>query len=159
MADKLVFEEDISRREIPVRVRGKDYILTEAGGDATAKFRNANAKCARFEDGKFVGVSGPIADVEAILVAACVFETNGDGKMKIDGRGLPMAVSMNTVRDWRPDTTKALFEKIKEISPWLGEKETREVLEKRLAETQEKLDRFDEDEAGNLPGATTAGSV
>jgi hypothetical protein len=148
--------DDLEPIQVPVRVGQKRYVLREASEAAAATYRNAGLRSARMNDGKVVGIEGA-ADVQALLVSLCLFHFVA-GK---DGQQLPIPVSLEAVRSWPARVVLKLFERAKQISD-LDETETREVLEKRLAETQEKLAALGhvngEGAAKNLLPATPATS-
>lgn len=129
--------DDLAPVEVRVSIRHEPYVLTEASGDAAVKYRNAAMGGAKMLDGKVVGVSG-VADVEPLLVALCLTKIV---PLK-DGGEDRRPVSVNTVRSWPVRVQKALFNKVKEISEGLEEKETEDTLRKRLADTQAKLDEL-----------------
>lgn len=127
--DTLNFD-DLTPIALPVRVKGKDYLLREATGDAVAKWRNAQLRATRLGgDGKPASIDG-LADAEPLLVSLCLFEVGQGGK--------ELPVSVQTVRSWPGRITSALFARAKEISE-LEEKEDRGSLERRIAKLQEKL--------------------
>lgn len=102
MSESFDFDSVVTAH-IPVRIDGKDYLLKEATGEASVKFRNACMKVMAFQDGKLSRV-GDLANAEILLVALCM--TDAEGK----------PVSEATVKGWPAKVVKKLFLKVKEIS-------------------------------------------
>lgn len=138
--DEMVWE-DLAPCEIPVRIGQKHYVLREASADAAAKFRSAASRAARFnEEGKLTHVEG-LGETELVLVANCLaFPDDANPKTaKVNRDGVPFLVGINHIRTWKEAIVKQLFDKAKEISPALEEKETIEAIEKRMAKDAKKL--------------------
>ncbi len=123
---------DISVIEVPVKnLYGKNYVLREASEEAAAKWRNYHLRNSKLRDGKIVGL-GDVMDGPALLLSMCMYEQSEKGEK---------LVNINVVRGWPARVVKDLFDAAKKISE-LEEKETRDVLEKRLQETRKKLDEL-----------------
>lgn len=121
--------ESLEPKCMPVTLAGKKYMLREPSGDAAVRYRNLAAKAAKMVDGKVVGVDG-IADAEPYLVSCCLFEVTDRGETP---------VSLHTIRSWVGSVQKRLFAEVKELAPWLVDKEdTVAELDKRIAELQKK---------------------
>lgn len=127
--------------EVPVAIGQKRYVLREASADAAAKFRSAASRAARFnEEGKLTHVEG-LGETELVLVANCLcFPDDANPRTaRVNRDGVPFLVGINHIRTWKEAIVKQLFDKAKEISPALEEKETIEAIEKRMAKDARKL--------------------
>ena len=157
--EALIFDD--LRHECPVRINGVDYILREASGKVARQYRKTLMENVRLENGKLVGLANT-ADVQAILVAGCLFEVMPG---KNGGPSTERAVSINTVLDWPNSRLEALFERAKELSPLLdGEESSKDAIKAKIEELQKKLAEMEqigdaEEQAKNSPSATTAGTV
>jgi len=126
---QLIFDNPFPT-EVPVIIGTEQFILREADETASCKYHNAIYRSSTLvgegEDRKLVPGDG-FADVEPILVAACLYRTTKEGQ-----RG-PL-VPYEEIMTWRADIVSKLFDKAKAISHigTPGEKE----------------------KAKNLPGAT-----
>ena len=162
MTTEMCFD-DITPTEIPVTVGKKHYILLEAMGDVSCKWENAKARCAKVsQDGKTVAIDG-LADTTPYLLSLCLYLANPQGKIDLLADGTPdpkTLVPLKTIRSWPFKITKALYNKLVEISE-LNEKETVEALETRITDTQKRLESLRSGE--NLPknghSDTLAGSI
>lgn len=122
--------ESIEPISIPVTIAGKNYVLKEATADVACKYRNIILKSTKLNvDGRVTSMEG-LADAEPFLVSLCLFEVDGD-KLK--------PVPITTIRSWPNRIQKALFAEAKNISE-LDEKETEAILQKRIKDSQEKLE-------------------
>lgn len=132
----------------PVTLGDEKYVLKEALGEAAKKYKNASARSARMSDGKVTHVEN-LADAEYLLISLCLFTLNG------------MPVDLKKIMLWPNQVLTALYDRIVEMSPGLVQKETEEVLTKRLKETQAKLDELNRAKALTNGEATdpTSGSL
>lgn len=153
--------DDLEPIEIPVKYRGKMYILKEPTGDVVAKWRNTVLKCTKLTDGKPSQIDG-LADSEPLLVSMCLFERQESGR---GGTGwVDKQVPVNVIRGWQAQVVKRLFDECKRIGQ-LDEADTVESLEKRIKADQEKLVELKSkqpaigDSSPNGQLATTDGSV
>jgi hypothetical protein len=128
---------DIAPKEITIRMGNRLYIIREASSDAAVKFRNASLKAAKMVDGKLSGMDG-LADAEPLLVSLCVFEADTRGIISRDSQGHPIPVTLQTVRGWPNRVQKLCFDKIKEISDGLDEKDTVQSLQKKIVELEKR---------------------
>jgi len=135
--------------ELEIAIDSKTYLLREASGDASVKYRNACLSATKVKDGKVSGFDG-LADVEPLLISFCLYERKEDGT-----RG--NRVKLDKIRAWPARVQKALFEKTKEISELDEDEETVESLEKKLKEAREK-ETEKEETVKNEPEVMTAGS-
>lgn len=140
--------DDLSIVEIPVKIKGKRYVLREAGEDAACRYRNALARCSQMgPEGNVQSIDGPIADVEPLLVSLCMFEQLPDGTGH-----RTKSISVAVVRSWPARHVKELFEKLQDISD-MGE--DKESLQKQMIEIQKKLAKMSAEElAKNEPKST-----
>lgn len=125
--------EDLEPIRISVTIGKKKYVLREASEDAACKYRNASTNCARMDNGRVTGISGPIADVEPILVSLCLFEVYEHQREQKE-----RPVTLQQVRSWPARNVKPLFDRIIEISG-LREEEDVEALERRIETDRERL--------------------
>lgn len=146
----LVFNvpSDDEKIEIPIVLNGKGltgrkFVLVEASGPASLKYKNACAKCSAFQDGEFVGIQGDIASTQPLLISLCLFEDVPDGRR--------VPTSFNFAANLPSKVQRTLFDKAKEISELGDEEETAEELEKQIEKLQKKLTKLyrNESEAGN----------
>lgn len=159
----LVFD-DILPHEEPVSIGGKSYTLREASEGAAAVFNNASMRGSKVVDGQLQINAEGTGDLPALLVSLCLFEKYDHG-----GQTKERPVPITTVKTWRHDIVKQLFDRAKEISR-LGGEETEESLLKTIADAEKKLAKLraarsnghasdDEAFAKNLPPATTVSSA
>lgn len=143
--------ESLEPRQVDVTIEGRAHLLKEASEAASVRWRNAQVGSARIgADGKINRI-GDIADAEPLLLSDCLFEKSGEG---VNPPLKPVPVA--TIRSWPSRVVKPLVEWVMRSSG-LEERETKETLEKRLAEVQEKLASIKEEEdAKKAPEATTA---
>jgi hypothetical protein len=127
MVEKLVFE-DKDPIEVPVSVRGIDYVLCEATGDVAVKFANRKLENIQLgPGGKPQSVKG-MGDVEPFLVSLCLFEAGSDGKAD-----KTKPVKATDIRKFSSKTMSALFAKAKEISE-IDQPTTVEDIDKQIVE-------------------------
>lgn len=145
-ADRSIDLGDLAPVGVRYTIGGKRYVLRECPEGDTCSWRSFQAKMARFnEDGKFAGV-GNIADSQPLLVSFCLFLADQrTGELVLTDGNPPLPdlahrVSLATIRSWPTRIVGPLFDKAKEISG-LDERETDEVLWKRLRDTATKLVR------------------
>lgn len=148
--DEISFD-DLTLREVPVRLGGTRYLLREASGGAACGYRNAVLRATKLgPDGKPASFEG-LADAEPVLVAGCLFEETPAG---------PRPVPLATVRGWPAKVVKRLFLEAQKLSE-LDERQTAEELQARIAEDQARLaalERNGEAPPKAGPGTTPAGS-
>ena len=143
--------DDLAPIEEPVKYKKRKFVLREASEAAAIKYRDA-----RMRGSEIVGTpdgGGPItirqggsaAEVQWVLVSECLYDVNGNGSVK----DRPVGAE---VKSWSSLVVRRLFDRVFEISPGLSEIETKDMLLKRLADTQEKLNKLAtaEDAAKNL---------
>lgn len=131
----LVFD-DLSRREEPVRIAGKEYVLREGTEADVAKWTNSHTAAAKIVDGKLAGI-GNVADNRKLLVHLCLFEPISDGQGNQTGeRNVPLPV----IAAWPHRVVDPIFERAKKLCG-VGEDRalTREELRAKIAELQEQL--------------------
>jgi hypothetical protein len=140
--ERLAFD-DLTLREVPVRLGGQAYVLREASVAAACQYRNAILRAGRFgADGK-VQAYEDLADIEPLLVSLCLFEADG---------GRP--VSLATVKRWPARLLQPLYRQAKALSEL--DLDTVEGLEQQIREAQDKLTRLraEPDPAKNGQSAT-----
>jgi hypothetical protein len=146
---------DLKPLEVKIKLFDKHYILREASLGAQCAYENERMRGMKYDEAGKAMTMLNLADAEPVLIANCLYE------MKPEGERL---VLLGIIRSWPYRVTVRLSEMIKEMSPQLREREKREILEKRLADTRKMLADIDAEENGhlsekNLPNATTDTSV
>lgn len=155
--DMTPFNFDLAPVEIPVKIGSQHFVLLEADGDAVNKWRNANAKAAKVSAGadgkvKILGFEN-LAESESILIAGCLYYARvpkEDGfTVKRDNEGFPdktQLVPIQRIKGWPARISKALYDRILEISDLRGEvkpeapdEDTVEGCKARLQELSKKL--------------------
>lgn len=116
---------DVTPHEEPVTYGTDKYVLREATEHAAVQYRDMVLRAVKFTDGKMSSADG-LSAVEPRLVSMCLFDLSGKN------------VSLPVILTWKPSVVKILHDRIKEVSG-LDEKETKDQLEKRLADTQKQL--------------------
>ena len=101
--------DSLKEIEIPVRYKGKDYVLVEASGEAAAKYTDRIISGTRMEEGKPVGTAG-IAVPQLELVCDCLFHTDSNGDRT------KQSVSLAVLSKWPNRVIQPLFKKLEEIS-------------------------------------------
>lgn len=150
---EMVFD-DISLKEISVRIGTNDYILREATGDVACKYRNAMMRSTKLNaEGQPAYVDG-FADIEPLLISMCLFQILKEGEAT---KRIP--VSLANVRLLPCRVQKALYAKAVDISELAEAPDNVEELEKAIGKLQKRLDSLkkDETESKNSPCATTTG--
>lgn len=148
--DGLIFDDgDSELKTIPVRFRGRDYVLREATAEAAARYRNAFFQCGKMVDGKVVGMEG-MADLEHLLVSLCLLET-------ADGQTVPK----EEVATWPSRIVKKLFNAAKRMSDLDEEEDTVESIDARIKDLSDRRDKMiaGSTAAKNGPSAATATSA
>ena len=148
----LDFDADSSSLDlikIPVKFKGKKYLLIEALADAVAKWKNAQIAGATLRqddrDEKTVSM-GNMADSEILLVGQCLFLTNTEGGPILQPNGdlqLNARVGASVVKTWPSRVVSQLYDKVMDISGLTG-RETVESLDRKIADLQKRRDRLAE---------------
>lgn len=126
--------DEYAVREIPVTYGGKEYVLREAMGDIDRRVRNSLAATIKVgPEGKPVGIIAP-ADVEAELVAGCLFSKDDKGNL--------VGVSIQTVRSWPGRVVKHLYRQARLLCGY--DKEESEALKKMEEQERAKALRDQE---------------
>ena len=140
---------DLTIKEVPVKMREKDkdgkevvreYVLREANGEASARYRSAQAACTDLKDGQPVKIHG-IGGLEPLLVSLCLFEVDKDKDGVIKGL---KPVPEQRIRSWPQRVQATLYRKAIEISE-LGDKDG-------------DAEKKDKEQLGNERGSSTDGS-
>lgn len=138
--------DDLLPIEMPVRHKGKQYILREADGEAAVLWRNANMAGSKMDVAtKVVTLGGNTADVQPLLVSLCLYEADGSGKLRLNKEGDPdkrFLVSLKVVKSWPERVVKSLFEHAKEISD-LNEVQTKESIDEKILKLQGQREAMD----------------
>ena len=144
------FDDDLAPIEVQVTIKNEPYVLREASAGAAIAYANARMRAAKMNDGKLSGFDG-MFDADAVLLSLCLHPVDkGTQRVKLDANGNPFSTPIQTIKGWLNRVYKPLFDKVKEISPGLEEKETRDVLRKQLENIQKKLDDLEKKEAPPL---------
>lgn len=139
----LIDLDNLEPISIPVKRRGKNYVLREALESVAVRFKNAKARAVKFSDGKSTGIDG-LAECEPLLVAGCLFE-----ELPPKQQGGPptyRSVPEHAIRDWTAREIKPLYEAALKISG-LEDDESVESLEKQRDEITRKLAEMAKKEA------------
>lgn len=139
--------DDLEPIEIPFTYKGIEYVMVEASADAGVKYRNCAMRAAKMTDGKVVGLDGA-ANVEPLLVSLCAFRVDGEKRSPLTEEYVRKNFSNKLL--------KRLFDKVREISGELEEKETVTSLQKKIEALQVRLKEIQEKEAQNLPNLSSA---
>lgn len=151
--------DDLTPRELAVRIGDQEYKLVEPSEAAASRWRNALLAAAKVgPDGKITGM-GNYAETSSLLVSSCLFRRS----RATDQQGRPqyVPVTHQEVKTWPARHVAKLFERCKALgalSEGAGEdaEESREALEERLRLTRAKLDALDREE-GQVPADEAAG--
>lgn len=168
---------DEAKTEVPVKFKGKHYVLREASGRAARIYRNASLACIVLgPEGKPATIRN-LANVEPLLVSLCLWE-----KPNPDAAAVK-PTTQDFVETMPSRLQKGLFAKIKEISDLDEEPDTKtqfiealklantpislDDLRKFVAELPDDDDKYKqlktwmkptaEEKAKNVPSDTTAG--
>jgi hypothetical protein len=117
--------------EIPVTIGDTNYILMEASGDSSAKFRNMMLNNTELVDGKPTKVTN-YANVESYLVFLCLRYADGDKKDK--------QVPHEVVKRWPARVVKKLYETAKEISELDEDDDDEEQAKNEVSDTTDGSD-------------------
>lgn len=143
-------QEDLEIRQLPFDWMGKKYLLMEAPEEAAVKYRNSSLKAAVFNaEGNIVSINDP-ASVEPPLVAACLFQCEENGELKLGSNKLPVSSSVAFINTLPSRLVRKMFEWVKENSHL--DEDTEESLKKEIKQKQEKLQKL---RASKKPGDGT----
>lgn len=157
--EPMVFE-DIAPIQVPVHLGKTRLVLHEATEDAATQYTNAKFAAARFKGGELDRMSG-LADVEPLLVSLCLCKTEDGLNAKRRDDGTLVTVPLSFVQQLKPSTVKAMYAKIKEISPDLDEQPESIIdIDKQMAALAKRRDELAKKQTpGNdLPADTTDNS-
>lgn len=137
--EPLVFD-DIAPVEIPVKLKGKDYVLREASESGAAKYKNAQLKAMKQSESadgnKTTNIDG-MAETEALLVSICLFEKTDTGEKNVD---------IAFIRTLVHRVVEPIFNKAEEISG-LKKKKTKEELIKTIKESQVEIIKLNKEQS------------
>lgn len=141
--------------EVPVKYKGKRYVLVEPDAEAARVYHNAVAATARLVDGKYTGVQNA-GDVEPLLISKCLFELYDD-----KGETKRRPVTELQIRKLPNRLTKRLYDIVMEIGE-LRQEDTIDSLKKTIKDAQEKLAALEagtvQESSKNAPCDTTESS-
>lgn len=160
---------DLTPVEVPIKWRGKRYILREPSGAAVKTYQRSGLAGAEmsFNDGNdtrilrnFNGVAGN----EASLISQCLYTADKDGHVPLDNNGDAdprHLVAERVIESWPQRVKKQLFEKLEEMCPDLSANETLDWLRKHRAKIDAKIKRLEDAEPKKLSagGATSSDSL
>lgn len=134
------------------KLKGRWYVLREAGKGAELAYRNAqfkNVQMVERESGErqLSGMGGN-ADAEVTLLSQCLFYGDSDGRLLLNPKREPdtrYLVPMASLLSWSPKITDPLIKRLKEISG-IDQARTREQVEKEIEALQKELKRIDKEE-------------
>jgi hypothetical protein len=145
--------ESLVTIEVPVKYKGRNYIMREATGEVVARYRDRMMQSARMNaDGKIQGFDR-LQETEMYLLSWCLFEVNGEGGQ--------VPVTYQHIKDWQNRVVSTLLKDLKLISE-IEEPDTEESLLKERAAIDEKLAKLKEQDGtpeGNGQSVSTAGSA
>ena len=113
---------DLTVREEPVEIGDKKYLLKEANGDASARYRNFLFSQTKLGPGGKPQSIGSMADAEPLLVSLCLWEP---GEKENQCKRVDLAL----VKSWPSRVVKALYNKAKEMSDLDEEEDKAEPIE------------------------------
>lgn len=116
--EELTFDS-IERKQIPVSIAGKKYVLMEADGAAGTAYQNALMSATRMDrKGDRFRIEG-MADAEPLLLSRCLFYADDEGRVRVLRDGSPdpkWLVSLRTIQGWPNRIQTKLFDELKRIS-------------------------------------------
>lgn len=141
----------ITRKNKVVRYGGQVYTLKDASEKAVIEYEASRWRIEKEGDQFRRLPSQRILDSTSVLVSHCLFDKEG----KI--------VPVETLRlEWPHQAIEDMFEWIIDNSPGMRRQETRESIERDIADLQQRLKKLDErpleEMAKNSPAATVASS-
>jgi hypothetical protein len=161
---ELIDFDDLEPIQVPVKYRGKKFVLVEASADSVIKYRNANMRATRFntrEDGTVTSAGFEnIHDPEIMVVSLNLyFADQTTGQLQLNAQGAPdikFRVAEPAIREWPSRVQSALFERLKQITPDLeGRRDTVDSLEKERLIIDRKLAKL----RGDMPDPTNGQPV
>lgn len=143
---------DLEPVEVPVVIKGKRYVLTEASGDAEVKRQNVFIRGTKIgANGKPQGMDN-FADAEPLLVSQCLYEAGPKGELRLKDDGDPdpqFRVSEKQVRRWPARIQKSLYARIMKMSGLKedGELETEESIIEKINDLHKRLKEIKDGES------------
>lgn len=135
--------ESLELIKVPVKIGKDKYILVEADGDTTAKFKSLMMKSSKMDQGKVILGDG-IADGDKLLVAECLYKVDAEGKQS----EVPVGHGSGK---WPGHIIASIAERAKKISKLNVSKDTKEELQKKIKELQDQLTKLEESPEGKQP--------
>lgn len=150
--------DDDKPAEMPVRYRGKQYVIREASGAAAAAYRNCVFKSTKLgPDGKPERIEG-LGDAEAVLVQGCLFEVLD---RKEGGDPVTGVVALGFVKGMPNRVLKPLFDWVQEVSGLKEQPQTVDDINKHVGELLARRDEIIRGETApkGVPGEMPDGST
>lgn len=121
--------DDLTPREVPVKLAGQNYVLCEATAEEAKAWRANSMQALQMEEtGKGKGrvsksaFNSRIADSHILLVSLCLKRLEADGSKR--------RVTIEEIRGWRNPVVESLFKRAQEISDLDDEDEDEDDPEK-----------------------------
>lgn len=130
---------DLTIIEIPVKIKGNDYVLREADEETAAIYNNARLKGIPVKDAEVVGLPEDIGGIPSLLVSRCLFPLDSKGN------SLPDHVKRETVQKLSSRIVKPLYAELKKISE-LDDKEDLKSLMKQREELNKRIKTLEDEE-------------
>lgn len=136
----------ITRKTRSVQYRGNHYTLRDASEKATIEYEASRWKIEMNGDSIRRVPSARLFESTSVLVSHCLFDK--------DDKPVPV----EALRTWPHEYVEKMYDWVVDNSPGMRRVETRESIEKEIAELQERLMKLDaptlEEQAKNSPTAT-----
>lgn len=138
--DTSPMEFDLTRIEVPVTIGKQKYVLKDADGETSVKYRNAKLSAYKLDGaGNVIGYD-KLNDAELILVAGCLYKVVADQ----NGKEEHHKVSLETVKQFPSKMNEKLFKRAREISE-IDQATTIEFLKERRAEIDRQIAELEKD--------------
>jgi len=137
--------DSIAPQEVPVRIKGKDYILKECGAGGSVTYRDAVMKASRLTpDGLGIIPGAGSAETELLLVSLCLYE-------KVEGKddktvGLPFVKGLSLL------ILNPLYRKAREISGLNDDENTVPLLREKIKYLTERLEALEKAKVDSASG-------
>lgn len=114
--------EEMKRKEVPVKIGTREYILMEAMAGDVINYRNYMIRATRVDASKKTASVGDFAEADIYLISLCLVEITDRGNRK---------VPVEILRGWRNEVKNKLFTRLQQISDMLEEETIEELLQQR----------------------------
>lgn len=150
-------DDSFKTREVPVKYRGKKYILREADGESSAEYRDMmlSATIQEIDDEgsvKIRRVTG-LSQYDLKFLSMCLMETNAEGEILCATHGTPsgtfqkpITIKQQELVTWPDRILKKLIKKLKVMSGLLSE-------DKQDGQGQEKQELGKKSQTDTDPGS------